>query len=209
MHIHRQSSSGNKGRYLYGRFNCQAIEAVHYRNLSHHGHTGIQTNLNILQSLTMDRSLSQNFNIPAASFQVFVFIIMNGSLPTNHRLFLLPCLWDPDCRSSTILSQIRADHIVNQGRILWLVVPLALIAAGLPFYIPGQVSLYYQEIPAYIKNTMMMSLTMGIGFYLSKSVVDVLESVTGWLNGEGHLGLVIPKTDAEKSYPVGVEPEIF
>ncbi|KAF3779041.1 hypothetical protein EJ110_NYTH34967 [Nymphaea thermarum] len=35
-----------------------------------------------------------------------------------------------------------------------------------------------------------MSLTMGIGFYFSTLVVDVLQKVTGWLNDDinkGHL----------------------
>ncbi|KAF3786769.1 hypothetical protein EJ110_NYTH13522 [Nymphaea thermarum] len=47
--------------------------------------TGIQANLTILQALTMDRSLSRHFKIPAASFQVFVFV----SMVTNHRQILL------------------------------------------------------------------------------------------------------------------------
>ncbi|CAN6470979.1 unnamed protein product [Victoria cruziana] len=181
--------------------------------------TGIQTNLNILQSLTMDRSLGPHFKIPAASFQVFVFISMALFLPIIDRFFY------PVCRiltrrSPTILHRIGAGHTVNvvglialaivesrrlktvhshalDGRpdlqpmsSLWLVPPLAVIGAGSAFYIPGQVSLYYQEFPASLKNTgtSMMSLTMGIGFYLSTLLVDVLGRVTRWLNNDINKG---------------------
>ncbi|XP_031485103.1 protein NRT1/ PTR FAMILY 2.7-like [Nymphaea colorata] len=182
--------------------------------------TGIQTNLNILQSLTMDRSLNRHFKIPAASFQVFVFISMALFLPIIDRFFYP--VWRTLTRQSpTILHRIGAGHIVNavglaamayvesrrlkmvhshglQSRpdlmvpmsALWLVPPLALIGAGSAFYIPGQVSLYYQEFPASLKNTgtSMMSLTMGIGFYFSTLVVDVLQKATGWLNDDINKG---------------------
>ncbi|KAF3779040.1 NRT1-PTR FAMILY 2-6 protein [Nymphaea thermarum] len=131
----------------------------------------IQTNLNILQSLTMDRSLNQHFKIPAASFQVFVFISMALFLPIINRFFY------PVCRtlirqSLTILHRIGATHKVNAAGLatmayvesrrlkmvhshglqswpdlivpmsaLWLVPPLALTGAGSAFHIPGQMSL--------------------------------------------------------------------
>ncbi|CAN6470959.1 unnamed protein product [Victoria cruziana] len=184
--------------------------------------TGIQANLTILQALAMDRSLSGRFKIPAASFQVFVFVTMAIVLPIIDRYFYA-FFRIFTRRPPTILHLIGAGHIANivglaamayveERRLrvalthglgdgpdavapisaLWLVPPLALIGAGSAFYYPGQVSLYYQEFPASLKNTgtSMMSLTMAIGFYLSSTVVDMVGKTTKWLNDDinrGHL----------------------
>ncbi|KAF3786768.1 NRT1-PTR FAMILY 2-6 protein [Nymphaea thermarum] len=184
--------------------------------------TGIQANLTILQALTMDRSLSRHFKIPAASFQVFAFVSTVIVLPIIDRFFYTFCRIFTR-RPPTILHLIGVGHVVNIAGLaamayverrrlqvvhthgledgpdvmvlmsaLWLVPPLALIGAASAFHYPGQVSLYYQEFPVSLKNTgtSMMSLTMGIGFYLSATVVDLVGKSTEWLNddiNQGHL----------------------
>jgi peptide/histidine transporter 3/4 len=67
--------------------------------------------------------------------------------------------------------------------ILWLFPQLVLVGLGEAFHFPGQVALYYQEFPTSLRSTStaMIALVIGIAFYLSTALIDLVRRVTGWL----------------------------
>ncbi|KAF4382258.1 hypothetical protein G4B88_011587 [Cannabis sativa] len=90
------------------------------------------------------------------------------------------------------LHLVRADGLVvtpdQSGSVvpmsaLWLVLILAIMGFGEALQFPGQVALYYQEFPESLKSTStaMISLLIGLGYYLSAVVTDLINSATGWL----------------------------
>ncbi|XP_004295994.1 PREDICTED: protein NRT1/ PTR FAMILY 2.7-like isoform X1 [Fragaria vesca subsp. vesca] len=66
---------------------------------------------------------------------------------------------------------------------LWLFPQLVLVGVGEAFHFPGQVALYYQEFPVSLRNTStaMISLIIGMSFYLSTGIIDFVRRVTSWL----------------------------
>ncbi|XP_043701386.1 protein NRT1/ PTR FAMILY 2.7-like [Telopea speciosissima] len=88
------------------------------------------------------------------------------------------------------LHVVRSNQLENQTgstvlpiSALWLALPLVIVGAGEALHFPGQVSLYYQEFPMPLRSTAtaMVALLIGIGFYLSTVVIDLVRRVTGWL----------------------------
>ncbi|GLU19054.1 hypothetical protein SLE2022_353220 [Rubroshorea leprosula] len=67
--------------------------------------------------------------------------------------------------------------------VLWLVPQLTLVGLGEAFHYPGQVTLYYQEFPMSLKSTAtaMVSLILGMAYYFSSMVIDLVRRVTPWL----------------------------
>ncbi|KAL2471250.1 Protein NRT1/PTR FAMILY 2.7 [Abeliophyllum distichum] len=67
--------------------------------------------------------------------------------------------------------------------VFWLVPQLVIVGIGEAFHFPGQVAMYYQEFPTSLKSmaTAMISMVIGIGFYLSTAVIDLFRRVTTWL----------------------------
>ncbi|XP_073271841.1 protein NRT1/ PTR FAMILY 2.7-like [Primulina huaijiensis] len=72
---------------------------------------------------------------------------------------------------------------VGSMSVFWLVPQLALVGIAEAFHYPGQISLYYQEFPNGLKSmaTAMISLIIGMAFYLSGAVIEIVRSVTDWL----------------------------
>ncbi|KAE8680701.1 Protein NRT1/ PTR FAMILY 2.7 [Hibiscus syriacus] len=66
---------------------------------------------------------------------------------------------------------------------LWLFPQLIVVGIGEAFHFPGNVSLYYQEFPVSMKSTAtsMISIVVGVAFYVSATAVDLIRNVTGWL----------------------------
>ncbi|KAK4440788.1 protein NRT1/ PTR FAMILY 2.6 [Sesamum alatum] len=66
---------------------------------------------------------------------------------------------------------------------LWLVPQLAIAGIGEAFHFPGQVALYYQEFPESLKSTSTAAVAMfiGIAFYISNPIIDLIQRATGWL----------------------------
>ncbi|XP_004294684.1 PREDICTED: protein NRT1/ PTR FAMILY 2.6-like [Fragaria vesca subsp. vesca] len=66
---------------------------------------------------------------------------------------------------------------------LWLFPQLVLVGVGEAFHFPGQVALYYQEFPVSLRSTStaMISLIIGISFYLSTGIIDFVRRITSWL----------------------------
>nr|XP_011470594.1 PREDICTED: protein NRT1/ PTR FAMILY 2.5-like [Fragaria vesca subsp. vesca] len=87
------------------------------------------------------------------------------------------------------LGVVRAHSLMNQpGSVVpmsafWLVAQLSLIGIAEGFHFPGQVSLCYQEFPKSLRSTStaMISLLIGIGYYLSTAVTDLVDRTTNWL----------------------------
>ncbi|KAK9283829.1 hypothetical protein L1049_012083 [Liquidambar formosana] len=87
------------------------------------------------------------------------------------------------------LHVIRTHHLMSQSgsvvpmSALWLVMSLTIIGISEGFHFPGQVALYYQEFPTLLKSTStaMVSLLIGIGFYLSTAIINLVRRITGWL----------------------------
>ncbi|KAL6967375.1 hypothetical protein U1Q18_033184 [Sarracenia purpurea var. burkii] len=67
--------------------------------------------------------------------------------------------------------------------VFWLVPQLALDGIGEGFAFPGNTSLFYQEFSTSLKSTAtaMVAMFIGIAFYLSTALVDVIRRRTGWL----------------------------
>ncbi|XP_042475525.1 protein NRT1/ PTR FAMILY 2.7-like [Macadamia integrifolia] len=161
---------------------------------------GIQISLTILQALTMDRHLGPHFQIPASSFYVFGLLSTAIFICVIDRF--LPSTWRKlTGLSLTPLQRIGLGHVLNivamaasalvESRrlqflpmsALWLAVPLIIVGAGEALHFPGQVSLYYEEFPVSLRNTAtaMVALHIGIGFYLTTALIDLVRRVTAWL----------------------------
>ncbi|KAF3786765.1 hypothetical protein EJ110_NYTH13515 [Nymphaea thermarum] len=89
---------------------------------------------------------------------------------------------------------IAGDHLdaVVPISALWLVLPLVILGVGSAFYLPNQVNLYYLEFPASLKNvgTSVCLLAVGIGYYLSTTVVHAVQKATPWLTDDINRGRV-------------------
>ncbi|KAL1827615.1 hypothetical protein ACET3Z_006027 [Daucus carota] len=169
----------------------------------------IQGSLVVLQALTMDRHIGPHFQIPAGSMVVFIFIFTAVSLTLIDR-FLYPTWRKVSGHPPTPLQRIAVGHVLNvlsmavsamveskrlntarshqkdsivPISVIWLMPPLAIVGVGEAFHFPGQVSLYYQEFPASLKTTAtaMVSLFIGIAYYLSTAIVDSARRMTSWL----------------------------
>ncbi|KAL6131314.1 hypothetical protein ACLB2K_069690 [Fragaria x ananassa] len=98
------------------------------------------------------------------------------------------------------LGVVRAHSLMNQpGSVVpmsafWLVAQLSLIGIAEGFHFPGQVSLCYQEFPKSLRSTStaMISLLIGIGYYLSTAVTDLVDRTTNWLPDDINQGSLGP-----------------
>ncbi|KDP44128.1 hypothetical protein JCGZ_05595 [Jatropha curcas] len=170
---------------------------------------GVLNSLTILQALSMDRHIGSSFKFPAGSVIVFVLTSAAISLALIDR-FVYPVWQKLTHRSPTPLQRIGAGHVLNvigmavaalveskrrkvavthnlNGvvpiSVLWLVPQLAVVGIGEAFHYPGQVTLYYRESPKSVGSTAtaMSALNMGIAYYLSSAVVDLVQKTTSWL----------------------------
>lgn len=84
------------------------------------------------------------------------------------------------------VEMARLETSVKGGGTLsvtWLLFPLALIGIGAGWYIPGGLTIHFQEFPDSLKcfSTALPTLPIGIGFYLSKAHINVVKGGTTWL----------------------------
>ncbi|XP_068636330.1 protein NRT1/ PTR FAMILY 2.7-like [Aristolochia californica] len=180
----------------------------------------IQSNLTVLQALSMDRHLSPHLKVPAGSFITFALLAAAIPLPILDR-FLYPSWQKLAGHYPTPLQRVGLGHVLNiigmmgfavvESRRLdvvhshhlevgpgsvtpmsafWLVPPLILVGVGEAFHFPGQVAMYYQEFPAALRSTAsaMVALLIGIGFYLSTAITDLVRRLTTWLPNEINSG---------------------
>lgn len=171
----------------------------------------IQTSLIVLQALAMDRHLGPHFQIPAGSMLVFVMLSTSIFLTVIDR-FLIPLFQKITGIHPTPLQRIGVGHalvilsmaisaLVESKRLsvarandldsnsvvpmsaFWIAPQLVILGVAEAFYLPGQVSLYYQEFPKALKSTSsaLVSMLVGIAFYLGTVVVDLISKITRWL----------------------------
>ncbi|OMO91429.1 Proton-dependent oligopeptide transporter family [Corchorus olitorius] len=66
---------------------------------------------------------------------------------------------------------------------LWLFPQLVVQGIGEAFHFPSQITLYYQDFPVSLKGTAtaLVSAVIGVAYYVSTALVDLIRNVTGWL----------------------------
>ncbi|XVE59135.1 hypothetical protein DITRI_Ditri05aG0021400 [Diplodiscus trichospermus] len=87
------------------------------------------------------------------------------------------------------LKTAHAHHLESQSgaivpmAVWWLFPQLVVVGIGDALHFPGQAALYYQEFPVSLRSTAtaMVSLVVGIAFYVSTALIDLIRNVTGWL----------------------------
>lgn len=174
----------------------------------------IQASLNVLQALVTDRGLGPHFKVPAGSLQVILltsastFIIINNWLvyPMYQKLThkrLTPLQKIGIGQVLTILSMVvsavveakRLKTVKNNGHpmsVLWLFPPLVIVGIGEAFQFPGNIELFYREFPESLRNTAtsLTSLVIGISYYLSTALIDMIQRTTKWLPNDINRGRV-------------------
>ncbi|XP_065865273.1 protein NRT1/ PTR FAMILY 2.7-like [Euphorbia lathyris] len=163
----------------------------------------VQGSCTVLQALVMDRQLG-HLKIPAGTITVLALISSSASLTVIDRYF--PLLWRKVMRKlPTPLHKLGIGHVItalamavaavverrrlgmnNDKHVMsavWLFPQLIILGIGEAFYFPGQVALYYQEFPASLHSTAtaISSLIVGIAFYLSTAVIDIVRANSDWL----------------------------
>ena len=174
----------------------------------------VQMSMTVLQALVMDRKLSPHFEVSAGSLQVIVlvfgcvFIMLNNWIiyPMYQKLIgkpLTPLQQVGIGHVFTILSMAisavveakRLKTVENGGHpmsVLWLVPALVMVGIGEAFHFPANVAVFYGEFPESLKNTAtsLTSVVIGISFYLSTAVIDVIQRTTSWLPNDINHGRV-------------------
>ncbi|KAF7823467.1 protein NRT1/ PTR FAMILY 2.6-like [Senna tora] len=133
----------------------------------------IQNNLTILQALTMDRHLGPHFKIPSSSMVVVVqisaaifLILIDGVLVPAWRKLI-----------GGSLTPLRR---------------LVMVGIGEALYFPGLTAFYYKKLPESLKSisAAMISMDIGIAYFLSTVIIDFVRKVTDWLPDDlNHGGL--------------------
>ncbi|KAM6582652.1 hypothetical protein CsatB_009654 [Cannabis sativa] len=173
--------------------------------------------LSTIQALAMDREVG-SIKIPAGTFLAFTLVTTAISIFIVDR-YLLDMWQKLSGRLLSPLQKIGIGHVFNiLGMVataiteakrlhlaqanpatsvvsmsaLWLVPCLVIVGIGEAFHFPGQVALYYQEFPDSLKttSTAMVSLLIGLGYYLSVVFTDFIDNTTGWLPNNINIGRV-------------------
>ena len=90
-------------------------------------------------------------------------------------------------------KRLKISHRQSEAMsALWIFPQLALVGIGESFHFPGQVSFYYQQFPQSLKSTStaMISLIIGVAFYLGTTFIDLIQRVTSWLPDDINHGRV-------------------
>ncbi|KAK4719915.1 hypothetical protein R3W88_018253 [Solanum pinnatisectum] len=157
---------------------------------------GVLLGLSILQALAMNRHIEPNFQIPAGSVLVFVLLSTALFLAPFDK-FLLPTWKNLTGKSLTPLQRIGIGHVLNflsmgvsalveskrlnvaksnKGSnivpmsVLWLVPQLVIVGINMAIA--------------------MISVLVGISFYLATALIDVVGRTSTWLPGNINNGRV-------------------
>ncbi|KAG7564597.1 MFS transporter superfamily [Arabidopsis suecica] len=173
----------------------------------------VQMSMTVLQALVMDRNLGQHFKVSAGSMQVIplisgcVFIMLNNwtTYPMYQKLIgkpLTPLQKVGIGHVLTILSMaisaiVEAKRLKTVGNshlmsVLWLVPALVINGVGEAFHFPTNIAIFYGEFPESLRNTAtsLTSLVMGISYYLSTALIDLIQRTTKWLPNDINHGRV-------------------
>ncbi|KAL1298571.1 hypothetical protein HN51_042903 [Arachis hypogaea] len=174
----------------------------------------MQNSLSVLQALVMDDHIGPHFKFPAGSITVIVLFSAAIFLFLLDRV-LCPLYQKLVGKTPTPLQRIGVGHVFNilgmvvsaiveskrlkmfhdrnkSMSILWLFPQLVLVGVGEAFQFPAQVALYYQQLPESLRSTStaMISLLIGIAFYLSTALIDQVRTSTHWLPDDINFGRV-------------------
>ncbi|MED6180074.1 hypothetical protein PIB30_006887 [Stylosanthes scabra] len=172
------------------------------------------TNLSTLQALVMDGQIGPHFKFPAGSISIIIFISTSIFLSILDRV-LWPLYKKLTGKTPTSLQRIGVGHVFNlfamvvsaiiewkrlkmlhdenkSMSILWLFPQLALVGVGEAFHYPGQVLFCYQQLPQSLSSTStaMISLIMGISYYLNTALTNKVRTSTNWLPDNINFGRV-------------------
>ncbi|KAG7564594.1 MFS transporter superfamily [Arabidopsis suecica] len=173
----------------------------------------MQTSLIVLQALVTDRGIGPKFKVPAGSLQVIViitaciFIIMNNWLvfpmykKRTHKLLtqlqkvgIGQVLTILSMAVSAVVEAKRLKTVENEHpmSVLWLFPPLVIVGIGEAFQFPANIELFYGEFPESLRNTAtsLTSVVIGISFYLSTALIDLIQRTTEWLPNDINHGRV-------------------
>ncbi|GFP94842.1 putative protein nrt1/ ptr family 2.2 [Phtheirospermum japonicum] len=133
----------------------------------------IQLSLSILQALTMDRHLGGSlFQVPAGSMPVFILISTSVCIFIIDRL-LFP-LWEKITETPlTLLQRVGIGHALT---IISMAVSAVVESKRLKMARSGDL-----QMPAFCTSTAAVAMFIGIAFYISNALIDLVRRVTGWL----------------------------
>ncbi|CAH8267541.1 unnamed protein product [Arabidopsis lyrata] len=95
------------------------------------------------------------------------------------------------------LKIVQKGHFLGSSSVadmsvLWLFPPLVIVGIGEAFHFPGNVALCYQEFPESMRSTAtsITSVVIGICFYTSTALIDLIQRTTAWLPDDINHGRV-------------------
>ncbi|XP_010425990.1 PREDICTED: protein NRT1/ PTR FAMILY 2.7 isoform X1 [Camelina sativa] len=95
------------------------------------------------------------------------------------------------------LKIVQNGHFLGSSSVadmsvLWLFPPLVIVGIGEAFHFPGNVALCYQEFPESMRSTAtsITSVVIGICFYTSTALIDLIQRTTAWLPDDINHGRV-------------------
>ncbi|KAK2438996.1 Major facilitator superfamily protein [Trifolium repens] len=149
----------------------------------------LQSSLTILQALVMDRSLGSHFKIPAGWYKV------TGKTATPlQRIGVGYVLTVLSMVVSALVEskRLKLSHVHVEMSVLWLFPQLVLVGIGEAFHFPAQITFYYQQFPQSLRSisTAMISMIVGIAFYLNTALIDQVRRSTDWLPDDINHGKV-------------------
>lgn len=67
--------------------------------------------------------------------------------------------------------------------VVWLFPPLVIVGIGEAFQFLANIELFFREFPDSLRNTAtsLTSLVIGISFYTSTALIDLIQRTTEWL----------------------------
>ncbi|XP_071720508.1 protein NRT1/ PTR FAMILY 1.2-like [Rutidosis leptorrhynchoides] len=160
----------------------------------------------VLQAQTMNRNVTSWFQIPAASFSLFVLLTLTIWLAFYDRI-LLPFIAKytheprgllPKTRMglgllisilamvvSAIVETIRRDYAIPGEKTvdmsaMWLVPQYVLLGIAEAFFAVGQMEFYYSELAKSMPSLAMAVFMLGMSFsgLVGSVLVDVVDSIT-------------------------------
>ncbi|PNY02804.1 nitrate excretion transporter 1-like protein [Trifolium pratense] len=173
----------------------------------------MQSSLTVLQALVMDRSIGSHFKFPAGSISIVILISTSIFLTFLDRV-LLPGWYKITGKMARPLQRIGVGYVLTvlsmavsalveskrlklahrhvDMSVLWLFPQLVLVGIGEAFHFPAQLTFYYQQFPQSLRSisTALISLIVGIAFYLNTALIDQVRRSTDWLPDDINHGKV-------------------
>lgn len=87
------------------------------------------------------------------------------------------------------LKTVESEDLMS---VAWLFPPLVILGIGDAFQLPASAELFYGAFPESLRNTAisLTSLAIGISFYLTTAVIDLIQRTTEWLPNDINHGRV-------------------